>query len=89
MLHDDVTLCTVDVHPRCFVLKLGTWFLCCAAMAVLLADALVITSATYDLGLFLDDDGAELKKISDVLEGIDCSCEDFSLSLVTDDEVDS
>ena len=59
-------------------------------MAVLLADALVITSATYDLGLFLDDDGAELKKISDALEGIDVSSyEDFRFTFVTDDEVDS
>ena len=58
-------------------------------MAIVLADALLMTSATHDLGFFLDEDGKELKAFTDALECIEvASCEDFRLTFVTDDEVD-
>ena len=66
---------------RMFALKLGTWCGVVAAMAIVLADALLMTSATHDLGFFLDEDGKELKLITDALECIEvASCEDFRLT---------
>ena len=54
---------------------------------VSLADTLIMTSASYDLGLF-DDDGTELSQIMEALKKIEVEkCEDFRFTFVMSDEV--
>ena len=54
-----------------------------------LADALVMVSATYELGFFDNGENADLKTLLEALAGIEISSpDDFRLTFVTDSDVD-
>ena len=84
-LHD-----LVDLYiRRIFALKLGTpRFFVVLAMAYPLEDALNMVSASFDLGLFLDD-GTEMGALLSAFHSVEIeSCADFRFAFVTDDLVD-
>ena len=59
-------------------------------MAIELKDALIVTAATYQLGLPLDVDSRRLEMLTSALCAAEAeSPRDFPFALVTDDEVDA
>ena len=77
----------VDIYVR-RIFALKPRYLVAAAMAVLFSDAVLMVSASAELGLFLDD-GSELKVFLDACKAADVdTCEEFRFGFVSANEVD-